>query len=71
MSETTGNVVAEKASKKSWFKSVKSEFKKIVWPDKETLTKQTIAVVIVTLFLGIIIYLLDYVIEVGIGFILG
>jgi len=70
MSETTGNV-AEKAPKKSWFKSVKSEFKKIVWPDKETLTKQTIAVVIVTLLLGIIIYLLDYVIEVGIGFILG
>lgn len=70
MSETTGNV-AEKAPKKSWFKGVKSEFKKIVWPDKETLTKQTVAVVIVTLLLGIIIYLLDYAIEVGIGFILG
>lgn len=70
MSETTGNV-AEKAPKKSWFKGVKSEFKKIVWPDKETLTKQSIAVVIVTLLLGIIIYLLDYAIELGIGFILG
>ena len=70
MSETTANV-AEKAQKKSWFKGIKSEFKKIVWPDKQTLTKQTLAVVIVTLLLGIIIYLLDYVIEVGIGFILG
>lgn len=66
----TGNV-AEKAPKKSWFKGMKSEFKKIVWPDKETLTKQTVVVTIVTILLGIIIYLLDYVIELGIGFILG
>lgn len=70
MSETTGNVT-EKAPKKSRFKGIKAEFNKIVWPDKETLTKQTIAVVIVTFLLGVIIYLLDFVIEIGIGFILG
>ena len=70
MGESTGNV-AEKAPKKSRFKSLKAEFKKIVWADKETLTKQSVACVIVTLLLGIIIYLLDYVIELGIGFILG
>lgn len=70
MSETTGNVT-EKAPKKKRFKGIKAEFNKIVWPDKETLTKQTVAVVIVTFLLGVIIYLLDYVIEIGIGFILG
>ena len=70
MGETTGKV-AEKAPKKSWFKGMKSEFKKIVWPDKETLSKQTIAVVIVTILLGAIIFLLDYVIDLGISFILG
>ncbi|MDI9509636.1 MAG: preprotein translocase subunit SecE [Clostridiales bacterium] len=70
MGESTGNV-AGKAQKKSRFKSLKTEFKKIVWADKETLTKQSVAVVIVTLLLGIIIYLLDYVIELGIGFIIG
>lgn len=70
MGETTGKV-AEKAPKKSWFKGLKVEFKKIVWPDKETLSKQTIAVVIVTVLLGAFIYLLDYVIELGIGFVLG
>ena len=61
----------DKAPKKSWFKGLKVEFKKIVWPDKETLSKQTIAVVIVTVLLGAFIYLLDYVIELGIGFVLG
>ena len=30
----TGSVKAEKAPKKSWFKGLKSEFKKVVWPDK-------------------------------------
>ncbi|HHU73421.1 MAG TPA: preprotein translocase subunit SecE [Clostridiales bacterium] len=64
------NTTTEKAPKKSWFKGFKAEFKKIVWPDRETLTKQTIAVVIVTIILGIIISLLDFVIEFGISFLI-
>ena len=44
MSGKTGK--AEKAQKSSWFKGMKAEFKKIVWPDKNTLAKQTAAVVI-------------------------
>ena len=63
------NTTAEKAPKKSWFKGVKSELKKIIWPDKETLTKQSIAVITVTVVLGIVIYLLDYLIELGLGII--
>ena len=70
MGEATGKV-ADRAPKGSWFKGIKAEYKKIVWPDKETLTKHSLAVVVVTILLGIIIYLLDYVIELGIGFILG
>ncbi|NLY47667.1 MAG: preprotein translocase subunit SecE [Clostridiales bacterium] len=70
MGETTVKD-AEKAPKKSWFKGMKAEFKKITWANKETLSKQTLAVVVVTVLLGIIIYLLDYVIELGISFILG
>ena len=34
----------EKAKKTSWFKGLKAEFKKIIWPDKKTLAKQTVAV---------------------------
>lgn len=65
------NTTTEKTSKRSWFKGLKSEYKKIVWPDKETLTKQSIAVVIVTVILGLIISALDALIELGIGVILG
>lgn len=54
------------AKKKSgFFRSLKAEFKKIVWPDKETITKETTAVVVVTVILGAIIALLDFVIKTG------
>ena len=69
MGETT-NSTAEKAPKRSWFKGLKSEFKKIVWPDREHLVKQSVAVIAVTVILGAIIYVLDTVFEYGIGFII-
>lgn len=54
------------ANKKGgFFRSLKSEFKKIVWPDKETTIKETTAVVVVTVILGAIIALLDFVIKTG------
>ena len=64
------NTSPEKAPKRSWFKGIKSEFKKIIWPDKEYLAKQTVAVISVTIVLGIVIYVLDYAIERGIAFLL-
>lgn len=65
------NTTTEKAPKRSWFKGLKSEFKKIVWPDKETLAKQSVAVIIVTIILGVIISILDFIIEFGIKFLIG
>ena len=41
-----GETVKTKKQKKSWFKGLKAEFKKIVWPDQKSLTKETAAVVI-------------------------
>ena len=70
MGETT-NSTAEKAPKRSWFKGLKSEFMKIVWPDKESLAKQSVAVIAVTIILGAIIFVLDAVIEYGVGIIIG
>ncbi|MDF2537119.1 MAG: putative rane protein [Herbinix sp.] len=61
------NTTTEKAPKRSWLKGLKSEFKKIVWPDRDTLTKQSVAVVAITVILGIVIYVLDYVINLGIS----
>lgn len=40
----------KKAQKTSWFQGMKAEFKKVIWPDKKTLAKQTAAVVSVSVF---------------------
>lgn len=64
MGETANTV--EKAPKKSWFKGLKAEFKKIIWPDKESLVKQSTAVVIVTFIIGVIVAILDALIKYGI-----
>ena len=57
-----------KTQKKSWFKVLKAEFKKIVWPDKNTLAKQTTAVVAVSVVLGALISVVDALLRYGIDF---
>lgn len=61
----------EKAPKKSWFTGLKSEFKKIIWPDRKTLATQTTAVVVVSIAVGILIAVLDYIIQFGLNFLIG
>ena len=66
------NVVSkEKAQKKNWFKGLSSEFKKIIWPDKVTLATQTAAVVSVSVVLGIIIAIIDFLAQHGVDFLIG
>lgn len=48
------------ASKENWFTGVKSEFNKIIWPTKESLARQTTAVVVVSVIVGLIIAVLDF-----------
>ena len=69
MGETTANTTQEKAPKKSWFKGLKSEFKKISWPDKQSTFKQSVAVVSISVVVGVIIAIIDYVIQYGVNFI--
>ena len=57
---------APTAPKTSSFKGMKAAFKKIVWPDQKSLTKQTIAVVSVSVALALIIKILDMVMTFGI-----
>ena len=57
---------ADKPKKKSWFKGLKAEFKKIFWPDRKTVGKQTFAVVLTSIALGIIIKILDIILSFGI-----
>lgn len=56
--------------KTSFIKGVKAEFKKIIWPDKEDIKKHTVTVITVSLILGFIIAALDYVFQMGFGFII-
>ena len=45
--------------KKKWFQGLQSEFKKIVWTDRNTLIKQTIVVVCVSIVLCVLISVMD------------
>ncbi len=61
---------AKKSRKKSYLKSLKAEFKKIVWPDRETVAKQTVVVLLVSLVLGLIIGVMDMIFKFGINLII-
>ena len=61
----------DKAPKTSWFSGLKAEFKKIVWPSKQSLVRQTTAVVAVSVVLGLVIALLDYLVQYGVDFLVG
>ncbi|MBO4461988.1 MAG: preprotein translocase subunit SecE [Lachnospiraceae bacterium] len=41
----------ENSTKKSFATGLKQEFRKIIWPNKNSLVRQTIAVVVVTVVL--------------------
>ena len=71
MADTNNNAV-ENAAKKSgsWFKGLKAEYKKIIWPGKDEITRQTVAVVLVSLVVGVIIAVLDMGLQYGIDFII-
>jgi len=61
----------EKTPKTSWFSGMKSEFKKISWADKKSVVRQTVAVVSVSVVVGLIIALMDWIIQYGVDFLLG
>lgn len=65
MGDTANTEKTEKTQKKSFFKGVKSEFKKIIWPTKDTLIKESTAVVVISVILGIIIAIVDVGVKFG------
>lgn len=54
----------------SFTKGLKSEFKKIIWPTREALIKQSMAVVIVSVIVGAIIAVIDRGVLYGIDFLI-
>ena len=56
--------MAEEAKKKDrglWFREMKSELKKVVWPNKKTVAKNTGTVLLCSLAIGACIWLFDFV----------
>lgn len=54
-----------KTPKKSWFKGLKAEFSKIVWPKKNTIAKETSVVLIVAIILGVAVAVFDFFVQYG------
>ena len=57
--------MAEEAKKKRdlglWFREMKSELKKVVWPNKKTVAKNTGTVLLCSLGIGAFIWIFDFV----------
>ncbi len=64
-----GDSVEKKAKKPGFFKGVKSEFKKITWPDKKSTFKQSVAVVSISVVVGVLIAIIDYFVQYGVNYI--
>lgn len=56
--------------KKSFFKGLKAEFGRIIWPDKDTVIKESSVVIIVSVVLALIIAGMDFLIQLGLEAIL-
>ena len=62
------NAKKDKAVGPDFFKGVKAEFKKISWPDKDSLVKQSVAVVCISVVLGAVIAVLDFLMQYSVDF---
>lgn len=60
---------AEKKAVPGFFKGVKAEFKKIIWPDRNSTIRQSVAVVAISVVVGVLIAIIDYVAKYGVNFI--
>jgi preprotein translocase subunit SecE len=60
----------KKTGLKDWWKGLQAEFRKISWPDRDTLTRETATVTISAIILGVIIATLDMILQYGINFLI-
>ena len=53
-----------------WFREMKSEMKKVVWPDRKTVAKNTGTVLLCSLVIGACIWIFDFVASTAVDMIL-
>lgn len=66
MGETSSNKKQSKLG--NFFNGLSIEFKKVIWPDKTTLLKQTVTVTVASVVLGLLIALVDTIVQYGVNF---
>ena len=54
-----GNTTEKSFKMSDWWKSVKAQFKRIIWPTPDDIARQSAAVIIISVILGAVIALLD------------
>ncbi len=59
------------ARTKKWFQELKSECKKIVWPTRKQTVKNTAVVLVTCAIVGVFIWVLDAVFQLGISALVG
>ena len=59
---------ANESKLSTFFKGVKAEYQKITWPDRQSTLKQSVAVVVISLVVGVIIAVLDFAFQYGVNF---
>lgn len=67
---TTGKEKKVRGGMSNVLSNLKTEFSRIIWPNKDSLTKSTVSVLISSVALGIIIAVIDMIIKFGLGFVI-
>ena len=58
------------SSIQGFFKGLRTEFYKIIFPTRQDVIKETTATIVVSLLIGVVIAVLDLIMKTGLGFIL-
>ncbi len=62
--------VKKKRSRGQWFREMKSELKKVTWPNQKTVVKNTGTVLLCSLLIGACIWIFDFVMVTAVQMIL-
>ena len=62
--------VKKRKSRGQWFREMKSELKKVVWPERKTVVKNTGTVLLYSLGIGVCIWIFDFVMVTAVQMIL-
>ncbi len=67
---TNTNTITTKEKMTTYFRGVRSELKKVIWPNKKELTNYTGVVILLSTIVAIIVYVLDLVLNKLLSFII-